>query len=352
MFSGKRFNKRRSGRYAISMSITTINKRRELISLAKLPNLSRSAKQRLAWMDYYKKYSNVSQTCRYFGISRKTFYHWQKRYNPWRLESLENMSSRPQRTRQWQVSREQELKIITLRQQYIRYGKAKLKIIYQETYQEPISSWKIQRVIEKHGLYYSPAKTLKLRRKRMINQPKKRITELKKESRRGFLVAFDGLTIHLPGYKRYILTGIDVYSKIAFARMYISKSSQNAADFLKRLHYLLAGKIENIQTDNGSEFAKSFQEATNQLKLDHYYSRPRTPKDNAFDERFNRTLREEFIQLGNLTSDCDIFNSKLTDWLIEYNFKRPHQALDYMRPVEFHYQYHKVLPMYPSSTKT
>ncbi|MBI4209443.1 MAG: transposase, partial [Deltaproteobacteria bacterium] len=39
-----------------------------------------------------------------------------------------------------------------------------------------------------------------------------------------------------------------------------------------------------------------------------------------------------------------------TEWLIEYNFHRPHQALGYQTPIAFHYQHHKVLPMYPSST--
>jgi len=322
------------------------------ISLASTPELSPEARKRLKWMDHYRKCGNVLQTCRYFGIAPKTFYVWKKRYNPYRLESLEERGRRPKRTRQWEVNRVQELRILALRRQHIRYGKEKLKVLYQGAYQEPISSWKIQRVIEKHNLYYSPIKTEKLRKKRKHNQVKKRITELKKEKRSGFLIAFDGLTIYWNSVKRYILTGIDTHSKIAFARMYQSKHSKNAADFLKRMRYLLEGKIENIQTDNGSEFAKDFQLAIEQLNLTRYFSRPKTPTDNPFDERFNRTLKEEFIQLGNLTADCDIFNQRLTEWLIEYNFKRPHQSLGYETPIGFHYKYHKVLPMYPSSTKS
>jgi len=61
------------------------------------------------------------------------------------------------------------------------------------------------------------------------------------------------------------------------------------------MHYLLEGKIENIQTDNGSEFARYFKEAAMALSIPQYLSRPRTPTDNPFDERFNRTLREEFV---------------------------------------------------------
>ncbi|MBI5230139.1 MAG: transposase [Candidatus Magasanikbacteria bacterium] len=47
----------------------------------------------------------------------------------------------------------------------------------------------------------------------------------------------------------------------------------------------------------------------------------------------------------------ELFNIKLTEWLIHYNFERPHQTLDYMPPINFTYKYHNVLPMYPSSTR-
>ncbi len=111
-----------------------------------------------------------------------------------------------------------------------------------------------------------------------------------------------------------------------------------------------AALIENLQTDNGSEFAKYFREAAAELSLPHYHSRPRTPKDNPVDERFNGTIEREFLQLGNMSTDCDAFNRKMTEWLIEYNFKRPHQTLGYEVPVEYHYKNQKVSPMYPSST--
>jgi len=315
-------------------------------------DISREAQKRLQWMDHYHKHHNVSLTCRYFGISRKTFYYWKKRYNPYNLKTLEYRSRRPLNTRKWEVSHKQELKVIRLRKKHIRYGKEKLKVLYEKEYGESISSWKIQRVIEKHHLYYLPVKTLKLRKKRRRNQYKKRITELQKEERAGFLIAIDGITIYWNGVKRYILTGLDVYSKIAFARMYKSKHSKHAADFLQRMYYLLDGKIENILTDNGSEFEKDFRDAAGELGLTRYHSRPRTPQDNSCDERFNRTLKEEFIQLGNFSPETDVFNRNLTEWLMEYNFYRPHQSLGYKSPIDFHNQYHKVLPMYPSSTST
>ena len=320
------------------------------VSLARVPTLSKEAKKRLSWMDHYRKTKNAALTCRHFGISRQCFHKWRRRYDPFRLESLEEKSRRPRQTRTWEISRMEEFRILRLRRAHIRYGKMKLAVLYTRAYGTPISSWKIQRVIEKHQLYFHPQKTEALRKKRKANQAKKRITELKKVERSGFLVALDTIVRYVSGAKRYILTGIDVHSKIAFARMYPTKHSKHAADFLKRIHYLFDAKIENLQTDNGSEFAKEFREAAVQLSLPQYFSRPKTPTDNPFDERFNGTVEREFLQMGNLITDCQVFNRKITEWLIEYNFRRPHQTLGYEAPVEYHYKRQKVSPMYPSST--
>jgi transposase InsO family protein len=152
------------------------------------------------------------------------------------------------------------------------------------------------------------------------------------------------------GSTRYIYTAVDKYSKVAFAHAYTRHSSRAARDFLYRLHYLLDGRITNIQTDNGSEFEGHFAQGLKDLGIEHYYSRVRTPKDNGSNERFNRTLSEECLQMGNMTENLELLNRRLTDWLVEYNFHRPHQALGYESPMNYHYRKQKVLPMYPSST--
>jgi transposase InsO family protein len=72
----------------------------------------------------------------------------------------------------------------------------------------------------------------------------------------------------------------------------------------------------------------------------------RTPKDNPDNERFNQTLQREFINQGNFSPEPVVFNQRLTEWLIEYNFNRPHQSLNYKTPM----QISKVLPMWSSCT--
>jgi len=62
--------------------------------------LSRAARVRFGWMDFYRGCDNVAHTCRHFGISRQTFYRWQGRYDPYDLTSLEERSHRPRQCRQ------------------------------------------------------------------------------------------------------------------------------------------------------------------------------------------------------------------------------------------------------------
>lgn len=51
------------------------------------------------------------------------------------------------------------------------------------------------------------------------------------------------------------------------ARMYASYGSGAAKDFFQRMYYLLEEKVENVHTDNGSEFHKHFDNALIQIYL-------------------------------------------------------------------------------------
>lgn len=322
-----------------------------LRKIAKIQGLSRGATTRLEWIIFYETHgANALKTSRYFGISPKSFWKWKKRFTRESLLTLEDHSRAPIKRRQKEITPLQEERIVTLRKEFIRYGKVKLAIRYETEYREKISSWKVQKVIEKYQLYYHPAKNYRTSQKRKRAEKKKRITELTLKKQTFFLFRLDSIVRYWEGKKRYILTAIDTVSRFAFARMYTTHSSRLAADFLHRLAHLTNGNIKNIQTDNGSEFHLEFEKACKILNIPHYWSRVRTSKDNPHIERFNRTVEEEFIQLGNRILDPVKFNQNLTSWLIEYNFKRPHQSLDYLTPMYFIQKNDPLLPMYPSDT--
>jgi transposase-like protein len=72
---------------------------------------------------------NAALTCRYFGISRQTFYRWKRRYDPYHLRSLEDGSHRPHRRRQPTWSAQLADRVLALRRQYPRWGKDKLVVL-------------------------------------------------------------------------------------------------------------------------------------------------------------------------------------------------------------------------------
>lgn len=132
--------------------------------------------------------------------------------------------------------------------------------------------------------------------------------------------------------------------------MYKNKSSFSTKDFLLRLLFITDHQVPNLQMDNGSEWARYFEQACLILDVSQYFLRVRTPKDNPVNERFNKTLEDEFLSDGHFNENPGIFNQVLTEWLIEYNFNRPHQSLAYMTPIEYTQKHTKLLPIYPSST--
>ena len=333
--------------------VILLKKHERWLRIAQLLKLSKKASQRLEWIIYYytKSKKNASLTSRHFAIPRQMFYYWFNRFREDNLRTLEDLSTRPKRVRQREITPIQEQRIVSLRKSHLYWGKRKIAVVYLRTHREKISSWKVQKVIEKHKLYPHPQRNQRIQAKRLKAQKKKRITELRKKPILGYLIHFDTIVIYWNGLKRYVFTMIDEFTKIAFARMYGTKSSYNARDFFLRVDYLLDGRILNSHQDNGSEFKKEFEQVCQKKDVQQYFSRPRTPKDNPSLERFNQTIQREWVNNGHFTPDIKRFNKELTPWIVEYNFVRPHETLSYLTPIEFAVKYKQLSQMYSSSTK-
>lgn len=330
--------------------------------------LSTQAQLRLSMIEFYYQIKDVAVVARTFKVSRKTFYKWIKRYEDSgkHLSSLEDVSRSPHTKRSTLLSYTSELDIKHLREKYIRQGKVKLQKLFKTEYGHYMSQSHIASVIEKYNLYSDPSTAKRIRSKKIKGKGAKkiRINEINPldylTEQKPFFFTTDTIVLYLPyGIKRYILTAIEQEKKIAYARSYSSKSSLSTFDFLMRLSALVEGQIAAILSDNGSEFAKYFEEACRRLHIVHIYSRVHTPKDNAVCERFNRTVQEEFMEVDeyfeSLLTESNLVqaNERLTEWLIFYNFTRPHQTLDYLTPFEYYQlqvKKQKLLPMYPTLT--
>lgn len=314
-------------------------------------HLSPAAKQKLEWIIFYQTAGKrkAKATASYFSISTKTFHKWKSRFDPARIHSLEEKSRAPLKRRVWQVTPVQEARIIALREKHLKYGKKKLKLLYQQEFKETISTWKIERVVRKHQLFADPTEHKRAVKRCRQSKPKRRITELA-GGYQGTLWHTDSIVLWWYGQRRIIFTALEDKTKLGYARVYQTNSSRKAKDFLEKLVYLSSGDIHLVHSDNGSEFAGEFERACKELGIDQVYSRVRTPKDNPALERFNWTVQDEWLSLSEAgLDDIEEANIDLTDWLVEYNFKRPHQALDYQTPIAYAFE-KKVLPMSPAST--
>jgi putative transposase len=74
---------------------------------------------------------NAARTCRCFGISRRTFYRWKRRFDRHDLSTLEEHSHRPHSVRQPTWTPKLAERVLSLRQQYPRWGKDKLVVLLQ-----------------------------------------------------------------------------------------------------------------------------------------------------------------------------------------------------------------------------
>jgi transposase InsO family protein/transposase-like protein len=314
--------------------------------------LSAEGRLRLEWIIYAELSDNVAKTCRHFGIGSSTFYKWKKLFDPSNIRSLESRDRSPGKRRGRQAVPLLDERVIALRKRYMYWGKMKIQTVYIREYGEYISSHYIQRVIETYKLY-PPRRKKKgtTEQTKKHRQTKKRITEFGKEpTELGFLLHLDTVEVRLAGVKRYVLTAIDGFSRFGFAYAYKNHSSATAKDFLLKLYDFFGEHMVHVHTDNGSEFHKHFDEAVQQLALTHWWSRVRKSTDNAKDERFNRTFRDECLAQGSFHKDIHIFNRNILAWIIEYLTVRPHQSLNYLTPIEFIQKTTQVSTMWSSST--
>jgi len=94
------------------------------------------------------------------------------------------------------------------------------------------------------------------------------------------------------------------------------------------------GLPQVLRVDNGPEFlGEAFTERAREHGMAIRYIQPGKPNQNAYIERFNRTYRDEVLDI-HLFRTLDEVREATHWWLIEYNEERPHDSLDDRTPLE------------------
>lgn len=302
--------------------------------------ISEEAQRRSKILTFWQKYGTEA-TREAFSVSRPTLFRWRKelRKKKGRLEALNKRSTAPCEKRKREVEPWVKERIVELRTFIPNLGKEKLHaILTKEGYTGSVSTvGRILSDLKKRGTLPDPKRVYVSGRTGRVIERKKRPYRVKKRRPRGYRVLeVDTVVRFIDGTKRYILTAVDTETRTAFAGVYTNHGSMSAADFLTKCVYALPDPPPAVQTDNGSEFAKYFDQACNALNLERFHTYPRSPKQNAHIERFNRSLQEEFIQYHRalLRDDVSKLNEKLMDYLLWYNAERPHHSLGLRSPFQ------------------
>lgn len=136
----------------------------------------------------------------------------------------------------------------------------------------------------------------------------------------------------------YQQTFVDTYSKMAFTKLYTTKTPITSADLLndKVLPFFeeQGMGVLRILTDRGTEYCGRAERHDYQLYLavndiDHTKTKTRSPKANGICERFHRTILEEFYRVAfrkKIYESLDELQRDLDEWMHYYNLERTHQG--------------------------
>ena len=136
----------------------------------------------------------------------------------------------------------------------------------------------------------------------------------------------------------YQQTFVDTYSKVAFAKLYTTKTPITAADMLndKVLPFFEDEQLPmlRILTDRGTEYCGKAEQHDYQLYLalndiEHTRTKARSPQTNGICERFHKTILQEFYQVTfrkKIYEDIESLQENLDEWLHFYNNERTHQG--------------------------
>lgn len=136
----------------------------------------------------------------------------------------------------------------------------------------------------------------------------------------------------------YQQTFVDTYSKVAFAKLYTTKTPITAADMLndKVLPFFEAHALPmlRILNDRGTEYCGRVEQHNYQLYLsindiDHTKTKAMSPQTNGISERFHKTILNEFYQVTfrkKLYGSMEELPKALDEWMDYYNNHRTHQG--------------------------
>jgi len=278
------------------------------------------------------KSENFRALCQEYGISTKTGYKWRERFLSRGIAGLAEESRRP-RGHALELKPEEVCQIVRLKFAHPYWGPAKIRALYLRQHGEAASLSSFKRVLEAAGL------TQRRKRRRASEAGRlstgaraKAVNEIWTVDFKGWWYGTEGrfepLTVR-DEFSRYLLE----LRQVPNAR---SQTVQQSFEKLFQRH----GLPQAIRSDNGTPFASRtavlglsrLSAWWVALGIDLERSRPGKPQDNGAHERLHRDISQELECLGK-----NINQEALDLWRHQFNYQRPHEALDMRCPGELYH---------------
>ena len=310
-------------------------------------------KHKMGLLNLAEELGNVSQACRVMGVSRDTFYRVREAQESGGIEALLHKDRRTPNLKN-RVDEATESAVLAfaldnpaagqvrvsneLRKQGIFVSPSGVRSIWLrhdlETFRKRLAA--LERKMAAEGIVLTETQVAALERKRDDDAESGEI----ETAHPGYLGSQDTFYVgNMKGVGRiYQQTFVDTCSKVAFVKLYTTKTPITAADLLNdRVLPFFAEHgmgVLRILTDRGTEYCGKAETHDYQLYLalndiEHTRTKVRHPQTNGICERFHKTILQEFYQVAfrrKLYLTLDELQADLDVWLAHYNGERTHQG--------------------------
>ena len=296
---------------------------------------------------------NVSKACKMMGLSRDTFYRYQKAVADGGIEALFEASRRKPNPKN-RVEESTEAAVVAYTTEQPAHGQVRVsnELRQRGIFVSPsgvrsiwlrndLASFKrrlaaLERQVADQGIILTDAQVAALEKKQEDDMAQGEI----ETAHPGYLGSQDTFYVGtIKGVGRiYQQTFVDTYSKVAMAKLYTTKTPITAADLLNdRVLPFFAEHgmgVIRILTDRGTEYCGKPETHDYQLYLalndiEHTKTKLRHPQTNGICERFHKTILQEFYQIAfrkKLYLSIESLQTDLDAWINYYNNERTHQG--------------------------
>lgn len=272
---------------------------------------------------------NVSEICKTRGISRKTAYKWLKRYHEGGFLELADRSRKPNYS-PLRVIKEIEDLVIQAHFDHPYWGPRKLRnfLMHQASYQDLPAPSTFSRILKRNDCEVIKSEKSAPATKRFE----------RKEPNELWQMDFKG-SFMTRAHRCFPLTIIDDYSRYSIGLQACGNERLESVKTVLINCFQQFGQPRQINVDNGNPWGNSHSDTPVMLtiwlikhgiRLSH--SSPYHPQTNGKDERFHRTLKLEVLY-NKLYESCVDVQKAFDLWQHEYNYLRPHDALNGRPPV-------------------